>query len=570
MSKRALSTASEEQDPDRELLLKKGGPEALDCWLCERGGSPDGEPDAGAWWRSTCGCACVLCAAISGMLLARWSLASQAEPVGLVLVPPEAATCAAYGCVDYASDNACQCSSSCEGHGNCCRDYFAVCAPGACAVHGCSLGRRPHGCQCHPGCAHDGDCCPDYVDTCRGRAAGIVARATLVTLANTTASTTAFLAPVSTTTTGDPHAGLSPLEDVYPAPAAGLGGYALFDKGENPLRIRASAPREANYFLLLGDWGTPGAPGGCQLAVADAMKQYAAEQRAAGMNLLFIGTVGDNFYWTGVQPQSWGDSWATPYGVNDPTSPLFQVPWLASLGNHDYGNDDAFAFCPSARPQFSVHGQSYASMQLNRDRNPSRPHPSELNTTHYWLPEYSYHYSIPEADVEVIAFDTNAVALDVLGGDVSGHKRAFARCGGRKVVEAFLNAVEQASMDLLVRRAREGTARTVVLLQHYPGQCRREAFLDALPEERRGLVRVLCAYGHVHDQKCEGWDSEGTCDTVMTGGGGGCCNRDVQAGFTAVRLTEGGGFEVDVDSAKVKLPANGCKWKPQFQLLQHV
>jgi len=152
--------------------------------------------------------------------------------------------------------------------------------------------------------------------------------------------------------------------------------------------------------------------------------------------------------------------------------------------------------------------------------------------------------------------------VDVLGGDESGHERAFARCGGRGAVEAFLGAVEQASMDLLSRRAREGTARTVVLLQHYPGQCRKEVFLEALPEQRRGLVRVLCAYGHVHDQKCEGWDSEGACDTVMTGGGGGCCNLDVQAGFTAVRLTEAGGFEVDVESARVKLPADGCLWKP--------
>ncbi|CAK0837446.1 unnamed protein product [Prorocentrum cordatum] len=95
----------------------------------------------------------------------------------------------------------------------------------------------------------------------------------------------------------------------------------------------------------------------------------------------------------------------------------------------------------------------------------------------------------------------------------------------------------------------------------------REVFVDALSDERRGQVRVLCAYGHVHDQRCEGEDDRGVCDTIMTGGGGGCCPSDLQAGFTAVRLTEDdGGFEVDVESARVKLPPKSCRWKVDVQV----
>lgn len=489
----------------------------------------------------------------------------------LVLIPPEAESCANYGCVDYTPDHACQCNSDCEDHGTCCADYQTACATGAagsCAIYGCSLERRPHACQCYPDCAHDGDCCLDYVDTCRGRAQGIIATrrtstevsttstATSVTDTSATSTTTTF---VSTTTTLDPDAAPMPLESYFDAPPRGFDGYTFFYHGENPLHIQADPKREMNYFLIIGDWGTPGGPGPCQLAVADAMKAYIAEQREAGMTLLFVGTVGDNFYWTGIQPQSWDVSWAAPYGVNDPSSPLFQVPWLATLGNHDYGNDDTFAFCPGVQPLFSIHGQPYAGLQMNRDRNPKRPRPSDLNTTHFWYPDYSYHYSIPEADLEVISFDTNAGFIDMLGGDEGGHKMAFKTCQGRGAVETFLSKVASASTDLLVRRAQQGTAKTVVLLQHYPGQCQKEVFMDALPDERKGHVHVLCAYGHVHDQRCDGF--EGTCHTVMTGGGGGCCDHDVQAGFTAVQLTADGGFEVDVESGRVKLPSKGCKWK---------
>lgn len=332
---------------------------------------------------------------------------------------------------------------------------------------------------------------------------------------------------------------------------------------DNPLAIRALRGRSAFYFLILGDWGHPGGPGPCQRRVADLMKTYIWNQRASGRELLFIASTGDNFYWTGVSAVSWDAQWSLPYGSNDPSSPLYRVPWLAVLGNHDFGDTDTYAFCPHVKAAHRINGQAYAGKQFNFDRNPGRPN----NTRHFWLPDFNYHYLVPEADLEVIAIDTNANAVDILGGDARGHRRSFVACGqgdmarGRRVVSDFLRSVADAGRGLLLQRARLGTARTVVILQHYPGTCLREVFEAALPPSRRSSVRVLCAYGHTHNQTCHGYDAEGNCETVLSGGGGGCCPPQVEfAGFAAVHLTDGGGFRTEIESPSVRLPAGSCSW----------
>lgn len=331
----------------------------------------------------------------------------------------------------------------------------------------------------------------------------------------------------------------------------------------NPLAIRALRERSNYYFLVIGDWGHPGGPGPCQSKVADIMKSYIRKQQARGKELLFIASVGDNFYWTGVSPVSWDVQWSHPYGANDPASPLYKIPWLAVLGNHDFGVTDTYAFCPHVQAVHRINGQAYAGKQFNFDRNPGRPR----NTEHFWLPDFNYHYTIPEADIEIIAIDTNANAVDILGGNVDGHREAFIACGqgdmarGREVVSDFLHDVAKAGQDLLVERARQGTARTVVILQHYPGMCSRDVFENALPPARRSHVRVLCAYGHDHNQTCHGYDAEGNCETMLSGGGGGCCFPQVDfAGFAAVQLTDGGGFATDMESSDVRLPAGSCSW----------
>ena len=114
----------------------------------------------------------------------------------------------------------------------------------------------------------------------------------------------------------------------YP-PLPAIRKYINHYKASNPLNIEVKSSRSENYFLILGDWGKAGGPGSCQLAVATRMRAYVKEQKLRGKHLLFIASVGDNFYWTGATPEAWERTWAQPYGVHDPSSPLYQIPWLS-------------------------------------------------------------------------------------------------------------------------------------------------------------------------------------------------------------------------------------------------
>ncbi|CAE7272928.1 PAP7 [Symbiodinium necroappetens] len=335
---------------------------------------------------------------------------------------------------------------------------------------------------------------------------------------------------------------------------------------DNPLGIEMSrAGRDMSYFLILGDWGKAGGPGSCQKAVAAQLRAYAEKQALGSKKLLFIASVGDNFYWTGATPEAWDAVWSQPYGIQDPNSPVYQVPWLSVYGNHDYGNHDPYAFCPhkdESAQRTVINGQAYASHQLNFDKNPSRPWGTEM----YWLPDYNYHYAIPSdahADVEVIAVDTSArLNPEDVGGNPRGRASADALCGGRAVAQTFLNKTYEAGRRLVIERAKKNKAGTVLIIQHYPHFCPRDLFEDSLPASRKGKVKVLCAYGHVHDQKCDKKDESGMCLDILSGGGGGCCAPLInRAGFAAVHLDSGSGVAaVDVESPEVRLPEGSCAW----------
>ena len=76
-------------------------------------------------------------------------------------------------------------------------------------------------------------------------------------------------------------------------------------------------------FLAIGDWGQRGSRE--QTAVAKAMATW-----AAAVNASFIVSVGDNFYWNGVENTSdpqFDESWRLVYAA-----PGLQRPWLALFG----------------------------------------------------------------------------------------------------------------------------------------------------------------------------------------------------------------------------------------------
>jgi tartrate-resistant acid phosphatase type 5 len=86
--------------------------------------------------------------------------------------------------------------------------------------------------------------------------------------------------------------------------------------------------QEVLRFIVLGDWGTPGAKG--QKLVAQQMDKV-----AANVDIDFIATTGDNFYMKGVQSIDdplWENSFENIYSLPN----IKDIPWYVSLGNHDH------------------------------------------------------------------------------------------------------------------------------------------------------------------------------------------------------------------------------------------
>ena len=83
---------------------------------------------------------------------------------------------------------------------------------------------------------------------------------------------------------------------------------------------------------------------------------------------------------------------------------LTDVHWLASLGNHDFGDGDKFATCPERRPLVKLgDGQAYSSNQLDPDKGGFRP----PGTENYRMPDFSYRYALSHLNLELYAVDQN-------------------------------------------------------------------------------------------------------------------------------------------------------------------
>jgi tartrate-resistant acid phosphatase type 5 len=109
------------------------------------------------------------------------------------------------------------------------------------------------------------------------------------------------------------------------------------------------APSGGLEFLVLGDWGRGGGRG--QKEVAAAMAAWADVRPVR-----FVVTTGDNFYEDGVASVTdpkWKASFEDVYAARS-----LQVPWVVSLGNHDYRG--------------SVEAQIEYSKQSPRWRLPAR------------------------------------------------------------------------------------------------------------------------------------------------------------------------------------------------------
>ena len=86
------------------------------------------------------------------------------------------------------------------------------------------------------------------------------------------------------------------------------------------------------------------------------MSKYVTDQKAAGKTLLFVAVVGDirQLLLSGQSGDTWSQQCSNVYGTQDPSSVLYGVPFLAVMGNHDYGDTDPYAAYQWVRPFATV------------------------------------------------------------------------------------------------------------------------------------------------------------------------------------------------------------------------
>jgi len=277
------------------------------------------------------------------------------------------------------------------------------------------------------------------------------------------------------------------------------------------------------------------------------------QRRNPHSQLLFVLVGGDNFYWNGASAGRFRRTWLDVYGPE-----LTNVPWFAVLGNHDYGNEDPTSGCPDVRPRFrcdssnahttacggprpySTEPQGYNSNALNADKGGV----DGRERRNWQQPDYTYYYSIPELDFELIAIDWNVYQFNAMGGNgfcnTCGAHDLVVHCGGTHNLYKAMEKVRDASTKLLNNRSAIGASKNVAIISHYPdgfqsGINLREKFLEGLSEEKRAVAKVFNFYGHTHTQHCDKKDSSGECTDFMTGAAGGCCGRGaLPAGFAAL------------------------------------
>ena len=285
--------------------------------------------------------------------------------------------------------------------------------------------------------------------------------------------------------------------------------YILSFPTGNPMNITVDPSPEKNYFLTIGDWGCAAndATGlKLQTGVAQLMQKFVKEQEENGMNLLFVGAVGDNFYEDGQTCQYWKDRWTDMYGFV-----ATDYPWLTVWGNHDWGFNDPDALCPWGMqngPKYIDPNTKipYGANQIDADKGGCNP-------KNYYLPDFGYYYSIPELDFEWIAIDKNS--------DACPEGQNFKDCNNSQTIGCnYMKKIEAACDEMMAERANVSTATNFMLIQHYTAKEPQvlQAFKNARKQNSDEYI-VWSAAGHQHGQECMNYNN-GACDQIMTGGGG--------------------------------------------------
>eukprot|EP01084_Bolivina_argentea_P286813 492064_1 len=286
-----------------------------------------------------------------------------------------------------------------------------------------------------------------------------------------------------------------------------------YPTGDNYLNITVDPDPTKNYIILIGDWAPDRNQSNetthvkIQDAVANKMKSFYKKQKSAGMNLLFVATVGDNFYYGGNNCSMFKNRWTDIYGEI-----ATDYYWLSVFGNHDWGANDPHAICawgfkdPYILPSTNI---PYAGNQINKDKHGCNP-------DNYWLPDYGYYYTINELNFEIIMLEETVTICPNDNG-----KQNYKDCNNSaKVGCEYLGKMRDASEEMMLDRAVQSKNTNFLLAQHYPSNGKRliHNFTSARGGSNSKNDQIWSIFGHTHYQECQHKDNNGVCDCILTGG----------------------------------------------------
>lgn len=312
-----------------------------------------------------------------------------------------------------------------------------------------------------------------------------------------------------------------------------------YNTNDNHLNINVKKDMD-NYFFVLGDWGA-GEETGCalaQIAVANKMIDYYNKHKST-KNLLFILTLGDNFYWTGLNNDTnpitnmFNTRWANTYG------PLCNYKWLAGMGNHDWGDNDPYCVCPSDNPYTTIGDQPYQCNQLNKtnddyNKGGNRPEVSNndypnITTNNYYMPDFGYHYTINDLDLEIIVTSQSGDNEfgEVGGSGGTGDKQMIKNCGGADKAQAKLTDIANAGRVLIKQRSLLSKNKNIIVTQHYDN-LEHTMYDNFVYNNKTKNLQLISASGHIHQTYCDQYSKTDStfCTGIVAGGGGGCCASD--------------------------------------------
>ena len=266
-----------------------------------------------------------------------------------------------------------------------------------------------------------------------------------------------------------------------------------FPTGDNYLNLSVDPDPSKNYIILIGDWAPDRSTSNSsqhvaiQDAVAAKMKSFYKKQKDDGFNLLFVATVGDNFYFGGNNCSMFQNRWTDIYGAV-----ATDHYWLSVFGNHDWGSTDPHAICAWGAPNPWIDPDTqipYAANQISRDKHGCNP-------SNYWMPDFGYNYRIDALDFEMIFLEETATICP----DDNG-KQNYADCdNSSKVGCAYLGKMRDASEAMMKDRAAKSKSSNFLLAQHYPQNGKRlvKDFVDARSSSEAKADTVWSVFGHTH------------------------------------------------------------------------